>query len=108
MKKHQPKNIEEIKSLLKYLNSCHDASMKRICFGKDRDINQDGDLDYPFEDVINGDVEIELILNSYQGAKRDQRVLLQFKDVRIFNFYSTAKKVKSLSIICNQIVCIEK
>lgn len=135
MKKHQPKNTEEIKTLLTYLNSCHDGSIKKISFIKDRDINQDGDLSYPFEDAIGGNIEIELILNNYEGAKKYQIVVLQFQNVRIFNFYqntnfdysdvyelkfnsdkgflsfnfySTAKKIKSLIIICKQMVCIEK
>lgn len=135
MKKHQPINKEEVQSLIKQLDSFHDASIKKICFIKDRDLNQDGDLTLPLEDATNVDIEIEIILNSYEGAKKDQIVVLQFQNVKVFNFYqnadfdysdvyelkveeddkllsfifySTSKMIKSLTVVCNQIICIER
>lgn len=139
MKIIEPKNLQEIDNIISRLNFCHDASMKKICFLKNRNIDEKtGDLVYPFEDVkdrIKCDIEIELILNSYAGAKKNQIVLFEFKEVTNlyfmqkenfdysdiyelkfkgtknaklgFNFYATEKKIKTLSIICNKVICKE-
>lgn len=135
MKRHQPRGIKEIKVLLGYLNSCHDGSIKRISFIKKRGIDKSGNLVYLSEEFSETDIEIELILNSYQGAKRSQIVILEFNNVKVFSFHqdasfdysdirelkvetdkaslnftfiSTIKEVNPLTISCSQIVCIEK
>ena len=65
MKKREIRNSEEAIKLLNYLNNCHDASMRNISFGKERDVDKnDGSLIYPFENAsesIDCTVNIELI-----------------------------------------------
>lgn len=131
----EPKDSKELNDLLKCLNFCHDGSMRRISFIKQREISKDGSLVYPFEDkkdFVNCNIEMELILNSFKGAKRDQIVLFEFKDANTlffrqdmgfdysdiyeakfketaekslnFIFYSTGNKIESLSIICRKLI----
>lgn len=138
MKVHKPKSVDEIKNTISYLCDCHDASIRKICFVKDREVEQDGSLVYPFADIrdfINCDVEMELLLNSYPTAKKDQIVLLKFIKTRsltlmqtedfdysdiyelkfegkkgtnlLFCFYATEKKFKALSLSCEMLICEE-
>lgn len=89
MRLFEPKTIEEINELLHYLCRCHDGSIKRISFLKDRELNENGDLVYPFVDIAemaNCNIEVELLLSTYPTAKKDQIVLLQFNGVRYFRF----------------------
>ena len=104
MKIWKPKSDVELKALLTHLNGCHDASLRRISFIKDRMLNEDGDLVYQFtcEDAfINSDIEMEMLLNSYPTAKKQQVVIFKFIGTRIFAFvqdesfdYSDIFKVK--------------
>lgn len=138
MKVHKPKSVEEIKSMLSYLASCHDASVKSVCFVKDRQIHEDGSLVYPFVDmreIVNCNIKMELILNSYPTAKKDQIVSFEFITTKSFSFmqtddidysdiyelrfegeagstlrfvfYATENKVKVLSISCTEVICKE-
>ena len=89
MRLFEPKTIEEINELLHYLCRCHDGSIKRISFLKDRELNENGNLVYPFLDIAeeaNCNIEVELLLSTYPTAKKDQIVLLQFNVVRHFRF----------------------
>ena len=90
MRLTQVNRVEEASLLLVKLNHCHDGSLVRIAFTKPRDVNKEnGSLTYPFtsmEDDVLCDVEAELILNSYEGAKTDQRVVFEFKGVTSFRF----------------------
>ncbi|MGA2093213.1 MAG: hypothetical protein ABSH16_07400 [Sedimentisphaerales bacterium] len=71
---------------------------------KDRALNEDGNLVYPSGDMKETaycDVEVELLLNSYEGAKKDQVVVFTFKKTDCFNFrqakgidYSDIQEVK--------------
>ena len=135
MKRHQPRGIKEIKALIGYLNSCHDGSIERISFIKKRGTDKNGNLVYLSEGFSDTDIAIELILNSYEGAKKNQIVILEFNNVKVFSFHqsasfdysdinelkvesdkaslnfifiSTIKEVKSLTISCSQIICIEE
>ncbi len=140
MRKLRAEKEEDLKKLVSYLNFCHDGILKKIIFLKKRELNEeDGSLLYLFndkEDFITCDIEIEMLLNSYENAKKDQVVLLQFKGVDNFSFsqnknfdysniyelrvqknkssrsefifYSTQNKIESLKIECDQLICIEK
>lgn len=133
------KTIKDSLSLLERLNFCHDAAIKKICFNKKRSFNEaDGSLLYPFDDTadfIKCDIEIELLHNNYEGAKRTQVLNLSFVDTISFNFaqdnthdysdiyeakcvddkagnmtfhfYSSEEKVESLTIKCSELVCKE-
>jgi hypothetical protein len=85
----EPKTAVELKALLTHLGVCHDASLRRISFIKDRMLNEEGNLVYPFGDMdasVNCDVEMELLLSSYPTAKKQQVVVFKFIDTRIFVF----------------------
>jgi hypothetical protein len=59
---------------------------------KDRAFNEDGNLVYPFgdmKDAVYCDIEVELLLNSYKGAKKDQVVVFDFKTTDCFTFKQT-------------------
>ena len=130
---------EQLRALLKYLNHCHDASMRKVCFKKQRAVDKrNGSLIYPFEkikDVVLCDVEVELLLNSYRGAKKDQIVVLEFEAVKKLafcqdeqhdysdvhevgiratgtemdvTFFSTKKKLSSLQLSCKRLICKEQ
>ena len=89
MKISKPTKGEEIRCLLDYFAKCHDASLRKICFKKNREFDENGNLVYPFNDVnesVNCDIEIEMLLNSYTNARKDQVVLFGFKNVKAFNF----------------------
>ena len=139
MKIHTPETFESSLNLLKYLNYCHDGCITRISFLKKREIDKEtGSIIYPFDDLqemIFCDIEIEVILNSYDEAKMDQCILLFFKhvssflfaqntpydysdiyEVRLkkgsadsleFSFYSTNQSMRSLSISCRHFICQE-
>ncbi|MHC4759408.1 MAG: hypothetical protein ACYTE8_12195 [Planctomycetota bacterium] len=141
MKIWEPKNAVELKALMDRLCGCHDASITKITFAKDRMLDEDGNLvylnckdEYPF---VSCDVEIELLLNSYPTAKKQQVVVFKFIGTRIFVFtqdesfdYSDIYKVKcdiddnamlnfifyssksnemvkSLELSCAQVTCTE-
>lgn len=140
MRKLKVEKYEDIKKLVSYLNFCHDGILKKVGFFKKRELDEeDGALIYSFndkEDFITCDIEIEMLLNSYENAKKDQVVLLQFKGVDNFSFsqnkdfdysniyelqvqknknsrpqfvfYSTQNKIESLKIECEQLICIER
>jgi len=75
--------------LLKRLNYCHDASIRRICFVKHREFDEDGNLVFPFtelSDTILCGIQAELLLNSYSGAAKNQIVSLEFEGVEAFSF----------------------
>lgn len=138
MKIYKPKSVDEIQNTLSYLCHCHDASIRKICFIKDREIDPDGSLVYPFGDIrdfINCDVEMELFLNCYPTAKKDQIVLMKFIKTKsftfmqteefdysdiyefkfegkkgtklLFCFYATDNKFKALSLSCEELICEE-
>ena len=90
MKVTKPKDIEQFVALLKRLNYCHDGCIRAVSFLKRRKLNKkDGSLIYPFEDMEDRalcDMRLELLLNSYSGAKKDQVVVLEFKEVRDIRF----------------------
>lgn len=89
MKISVPKTVKEANDILSRLCHCHDGSIKRISFVKDRALNEDGNLVYPFgdmKDAVYCDVEVELLLNSYEGAKKDQVVVFAFERTDCFNF----------------------
>ena len=80
-------SVKEARALFKYLNVCHDASLRKLAVKKQREMEEDGSLIYPdvdSADFVLCDIEMELILNSYEGAKIDQIVRLQFERVRQF------------------------
>ncbi len=91
MKNHLPKTIEAMQELLIYLNFCHDGSLYKISFLKERSVDRDtGDLIYCVgdpKDAVNCDIHTELILNSYPSAKKDQRVELRFIKTKSFIFF---------------------
>lgn len=81
---------QQVATLIQHLNSCHDGSVRKLCFQKQRELDKiSGALIYPFEneeDRALCDVEMELLLNSYSGAKKDQAILLEFKAVTRLTF----------------------
>lgn len=90
MKTHKADDEDSIRALLEYLNVCHDGSLRRISFVKDRELTEDGNLIiFSSEMLVKGDCEIEaeLLLNSYIGASPTQVVILNFQDVRSFRLY---------------------
>lgn len=121
------------------LNHCHDGSLKRICFSKNRELNQkDGSLIYPFEtfeDRVLCDVVVEVLLNSYPDAKKNQVIVLEFGSVVRLRFaqdgnydysdiyevkidrdegfslrtifYATEAKIPVLELGCRTLVCRE-
>ena len=139
MKIHEPKSVEDIKNLISYLGSCHDGSVKSsVCFTKEREIYDDGSLVYPFNEIsdfVNCDIKVEMILNSYPTAKKDQIIWLEFIKAKsfsfiqkddidysdiyefkfeektgpslLFSFFATENKIKVLSILCMKIICKE-
>ena len=99
---------------------------------------QDGSLIYPdvnLADFVLCEVEMELILNSYEGAKVDQIVQLHFERVREFTFkqdeqhdfsdlyeviiqddrspkihvifYATGHRIAAADLYCESILCKE-
>jgi hypothetical protein len=146
MKKRQADDEASIRELLDYLNVCHDGSMRRISFLKDRKWADDGGLAYPEVDpkdyredlyFITCDVEIELLLDSYEDALPQQVIVLLFKEVRSFQFFQEktfdysdiyevifnksgerefefifrargdAERIEMLRIVCPKIICTE-
>lgn len=139
MKITRVKTSDQALNLMRNLNYCHDASVRKICFMKKRELDRKtGSLIYPFDrlqDRTLCDVHVEMLLNSYLGAKRDQTVLFKFVGVSKLalrqgqqqdysdvyevgirtsqagvlevSFYSTEKKVRLLSLSCLQFVCRE-
>jgi hypothetical protein len=133
------KTVEDSLSLLERLNYLHDGAIRKICFSKKRSINEaDGSLVYPFDnmaDFIKCNIEMELLHNSYDGAKKTQILTVSFCDTTSFNFaqddsydysdiyeakcvsgeagnmtfyfYSSEEKVESLAITCSEFVCEE-
>jgi len=140
MKTFKPKGVKGINNLIILFNFFHDACMRKICFLKNREVDEkNGSLIYPFNNIkefINCDIEIELIHNNYKDAKKDQIILLKFKETKSFTFvqdenfdysdifeiefksdenaglhfifYSTGKKFKFLSIQCKKFICVAK
>jgi len=93
MKAHKATDESAIQSLLEHLNACHDGTIRRISFLKDRKYDDEGNVFYPSEpapweeiDPFKCDIEIELLLNDYRGASPAQVVLMRFEDVRSFRF----------------------
>lgn len=139
MKISKPKTIEEVNLLIKRLNVFHDASLVKIMFRKPRFLEKDdGSLVYPFDDPrkeVLCDIKAYFLHNSYEDAKRDQEVELDFQDVSEFQFsqdenfdysdiyhlkcegtpssklcflfYSSIKQILSLKIVCSKIICKE-
>jgi hypothetical protein len=90
---HEAGDDASIRSLLDYLNACHDGSLRRITFRKSRSYTNDGNVCHPLEPPedwrtasVPCDIEMELLLNSYTGASPRQIVLLRFGTVRSFRF----------------------
>ncbi len=96
MKITKLKNSKQLLSLMRDLNYCYDASMRKIYFTKERSISQkDGSLIYPFErweDRVVCSVHVELLLNSYTGAKKNQIVTLDFEGVRSLVLHQSAQQ----------------
>jgi len=86
MKKYESKSLDKIKEHLLYFNNLHDGVIKKISLYKKRGVDpKSGDLIYLFEaheTYASCDIEIELLLNSYDGAKMDQAVVICCKDAR--------------------------
>ena len=133
-------NLNKAQNVLKYLNRCHDGSIKTISFTKKRELDsKTGDLVYDAidtQEMALCEVEIEMLLNSYEGAKKDQVIILEFKQVKKFRFsqdkavdyadiyestvskgidsflkfkfLSTVKKLLTLSISCDKLIVVEK
>lgn len=135
MKKYNPKNYEELIILIKHLNFLHDGCLTKINFIKKRKLNEKGDLVYLDNNLLNTNINIELLLNSYLTAQKNQKIILKFKNVEsftffqhedfdysdlyelkitnnklnyIFTFFSSPQKTKFLIICCSQFTCIEK
>ncbi len=90
MKIHKADDEDSIRALLEHLNVCHDGSLRRISFIKNRELTEDGRLIiFSSEMLVKGDceIEVELLLNSYVGASRTQIVMLKFEDTKSFRFY---------------------
>ncbi|MDT8300545.1 MAG: hypothetical protein RQ760_03610 [Sedimentisphaerales bacterium] len=90
MKRHQADDEVSIRTVLDYLNVCHDGYLRRISFIKDRDYTSEGNVFYPYEkegDEIKCDIDVELLLDSYKDALPQQVVVLHFKEVRSFQFF---------------------
>ena len=139
MKISKPKTIEEVNLLIKRLNFFHDASLVKILFRKPRFLTEDdGSLVYPFDDSrkeIFCDIRAHFLHNSYDTAKRNQKVELDFQEVSEFRFsqdnnfdysdiyhlkcesttspnldflfYSSTKQFLSLKISCSKVICKE-
>ncbi len=139
MKITRAANVQEARALFEHLNACHDASVRELLLKKQREVDeQDGSLIYPDVDVADFvlcEVQMELILNSYEGAKTDQIVQLEFEQVREFTFkqdrkhdfsdlyevviqdddasnirvifYSTKDRIIAADLLCESIVCRE-
>lgn len=129
----------QVQELMRSLNDCHDASIRKVCFIKPREVDKiSGSLIYPFQNIEDRticDVEVELLLNSYPQAKKDQVVLLEFMGVKNLmlcqdehqdysdvyevkvdfedgqmmkvTFCSTEAKVPLLHLSCVQLICKE-
>ena len=132
-------SITGARRLVKRLNACHDGSLRTVCIRRQRNIDRrSGSLIYPFRDptdFVLCDIDMELILNSYAGAKKDQIVRLRFERVRRFTlrqdqqhdsselyevvttgdgsrwirviFYATKDRVAAAELSCETIVCEE-
>jgi hypothetical protein len=96
MKKHEANDDSSIQAILDHLNVCHDGSLRRISFIKDRKWGDHGGLAYPdakhkdYEQdlyFVKCNIELELLLNSYKGALPKQVVILYFEEVRSFRFF---------------------
>jgi hypothetical protein len=139
MKISTPKTTEEVNLLIKRLNFFHDASLIKLMFRKPRFLEKnDGSLVYPFDDSgkeVLCDIKAYFLHNSYEGAKCDQIVELDFHEVSEFQFsqdenfdysdiyhlkcegapssklcflfYSSTKQILSLKIFCSNVVCME-
>ena len=143
MKTYSPTKEKEIIQIFEHFNNCHDASMRSVRFSKERTFDEeDGSLIYPEARIldqkyahIDTQLEIELLLNSYVGAKKDQLVTFEFKQTREFTFtqktnydfseisevvfkgkrkqgllfdvYVTDARILALSIICKGFTCRE-
>ncbi|MBI4846877.1 MAG: hypothetical protein HY810_10485 [Candidatus Omnitrophica bacterium] len=137
MKIHVPKNNKEVKDLIKYFNYCHDGCIRTVCFRKKCDIDGLGNLIFSFEntkDFLVCDIEMEMLLNSYSKAKKNQVIKLYFLETDVFQFfqknnfdysqiyqvsfnrnnkkinfifYSTDKEIKSLIIRCKELIIRE-
>lgn len=139
MRVFEPKSYKEVNDLISYLASCHDGSIRKICFLKDRSLIENGGLSYPYDinDPSNCicSIEMELLLNCYAGAKKQQIVRLKFQKTKSFTFkqnenfdysdiyeltcekteslalnfifYASKDEIKPLSILCEKIICEE-
>ena len=139
MKITKATNAKQAAGLFQHLNACHDASLRSVSVKKQRDVDkEDGSVIYPDDDpadFVLCEVEMELILNSYEGAKVDQVVQLQFERVREFlfkqdgghdfsdlyeaviedngasnihvTFYATNDRLLAADILCESIICRE-
>jgi hypothetical protein len=94
MKITRPNTTEGVEALFKRLNHGHDASLKKLCFVKQRTLDKkSGSLIYPSDKLVElalCDVTAELLLNSYAGAKKTQTVTLECQGVTSFKFCQTA------------------
>ncbi len=98
--------ISQATALLQHLNACHDGSLRNIHFRKQRDVMEDGSLSYGFQtvaDFVLCNVEAELLLNSYEGAKPDQIVLLEFKEVSEIMFARQLSTITPISTRSQQL-----
>ena len=90
IKKLTAEDAKDINELIAYFNFFHDACMRRICFHKAREVDKDdGSIIFPFADfadAILSTIEIELLHNNYQHAKKDQIILLRFYETTNFVF----------------------
>jgi hypothetical protein len=130
-------DCSSLKTRLTELNFCHDGVLKNVHFLKERGVDKsDGSIIFDGDNPILCDISVEMILNSYQGAKKDQVVLFKFLNVKQFHFSQnssidfseiyevncletgnndvrleflcTKDKILSLSLTCNQIYITEE
>ncbi len=90
MKIYEGTDETSIKATLEYLNVFHDGIIRRISFIKDVDYDKEGNVCHLCEgeqDEIFCNIEMELLLNSFEGASPKQIVALHFEDVQSFRFF---------------------
>lgn len=87
-------DLNEARDILVRLNHCHDGSIRAISFLKGRELDPEtGNLVYDsanLNEMALCDIKLEMLLNSYEGAKKDQLIIFEFKKVSCFRFIQDA------------------
>ena len=98
MKTHKADDEDSIRTLLDYLNHCHDGFVRRFSFVKNIELTKDGNVILSSSETLGKskfEIEVELLLNSYVGASPPQIVMLKFEDTSSFRFCQDNKFVYS-------------